>query len=113
MDATALRPAARGRPRPDDPEVGCADPPDETPRMQESSAMMHAFLTGNRAELIRRCKQKVIGRHPGVATGAPLDDAIPVFLDAIENMLLAEKEGGDSARMRPLSGPAAAPPDPA
>lgn len=67
---------------------------------------MHEFLTNNRDELVRRCKEKVSGRPRRAATEDQLKNGIPLFLGQLINTLKAEREGhpGDSVRISGLPG---------
>ena len=55
--------------------------------------MMHAFLTNNRDELIRRCKRKVAQRPTRAATDGQLANGVPLFLDQLTRTLEAEEAG--------------------
>jgi signal transduction histidine kinase len=66
--------------------------------------MLHEFLTANQAELIGRCKSKVLLRRPAhQATGAELD-GIPLFLDQLIRTLQMEQTA-EPMRSRQVSGP--------
>lgn len=51
---------------------------------------MHNFLANNRAELIRRCREKVLLRPRHDASKHQLEDGIPLFLDQLTRTLKAE-----------------------
>ena len=61
--------------------------------------MLHEFLSANRVELIRRCREKVAARRAPQATPAELEHGVPLFLDQVTDML---------ARPAPPPGPATA-----
>ncbi len=65
--------------------------------------MMHVFIANNRAELLARCKVKVAQRPHRAATGAQLEDGIPMFLEQLQQTLEAE-EGDDNAQALRISG---------
>lgn len=67
--------------------------------------MMHIFLAENRAELERRCRDKVAGRPLRLSTGRQLQHGIPIFLDQLIRTLKAE-EAGQMANSLAISGPA-------
>jgi hypothetical protein len=50
-------------------------------------AVLHEFLTRNRAELIDRCRLRVSMRRAPRATPAELEHGIPVFLEQLTGML--------------------------
>ena len=60
--------------------------------------MLHDFLTTNRAQLIDRCRGKVLSRRAPRATPAELEHGVPQFLDQLTQML----PGGRA----PTTGPA-------
>src|SRR5687767_4586441 len=53
--------------------------------------MLHEFLTANRADLIDRCRLKVVQRRAPKATDAELDHGIPHFLDQLVKTLRVEQ----------------------
>jgi hypothetical protein len=55
--------------------------------------MLNEFITDNRAEIIRRCREKVATRSESPHTGAAIDHGVPMFL----NQLLDELRHGASA----------------
>jgi hypothetical protein len=55
--------------------------------------MLDAFITVNRAEIIRRCRAKVATRSEPPPTNAEIDHGVPMFLD----QLLSELRDGPSA----------------
>ena len=65
---------------------------------------MDSFLINNRAELIDRCKAKVVLRRGRRATDEQLAKGIPVFLEELIQTLRAEKRGEDAESLR-ISGP--------
>ena len=67
----------------------------------EEPAMMHSFLSNNRTELIRRCKEKVERRPRRAATSQQLQNGVPIFIDQLSQTLLADEvgESGASARI--------------
>lgn len=67
--------------------------------------MMHLFLAENRAELERRCRDKVANRPLRCSTEIQLREGIPIFLDQLIRTLKAE-EAGQMAKSLPVSGPA-------
>ncbi|MGK5052110.1 sensor histidine kinase [Janthinobacterium sp. RB2P8] len=67
--------------------------------------MMHIFLAENRAELERRCRDKVAKRPLRLPTDQQLQHGIPIFLDQLIRTLTAE-EGGQMAKSLAISGPA-------
>lgn len=69
--------------------------------------MMHSFLSNNRDELIRRCKEKVARRPRRAATAEQLKNGIPMFLDQLTQTLEADEAGEGEASER-ISGAAAA-----
>lgn len=54
--------------------------------------MMHEFLSANRRELERRCRDKVLERPGRVADIQQIDQGIPLFLDQLIRTLEAESE---------------------
>ena len=67
--------------------------------------MMHVFLAKNRAELERRCRDKVAKRPLRCSTEIQLREGIPIFLDQLIRTLKAE-EMGQMAKSLAISGPA-------
>lgn len=67
--------------------------------------MMHIFLAENRAELERRCREKVAARPLRLPTERQLQHGIPIFLDQLIRTLRAE-EAGQMAKSLAISGPA-------
>ena len=67
--------------------------------------MMHVFLAENRAELERRCRDKVAKRPLRFSTEIQLREGIPIFLDQLIRTLKAE-EAGQMAKGLAISGPA-------
>ncbi|MGK5035607.1 sensor histidine kinase [Janthinobacterium sp. LB3P118] len=67
--------------------------------------MMHIFLAENRAELERRCRDKVAKRPLRFSTEMQLREGIPIFLDQLIRTLKAE-EAGHMAKSLAISGPA-------
>jgi signal transduction histidine kinase len=66
--------------------------------------MMHDFLSNNRSELEKRCRQKVAARPGRAATETQLRDGVPMFLDQLIRTL--EVEQSDSPEnSRRISGP--------
>ena len=49
--------------------------------------MLHEFVAINRAEIIRRCRAKVMTRSAPPPTEAEIDHGIPVFLDQLADAL--------------------------
>lgn len=65
--------------------------------------MLHCFLTTNRDELIRRCREKVAQRAAPEATPEELEFGIPLFLEQVIKTLAAE-EADDAVESRNVSG---------
>ena len=65
--------------------------------------MMHTFLSNNRDELIRRCKEKVARRPRRAATASQLRNGVPMFLDQLTKTLEAD-EAGEGAASERISG---------
>ena len=65
--------------------------------------MMHSFLSNNRVELIRRCKEKVACRPRRAATADQLRNGVPLFLDQLTRTLEAD-EAGETAVSEGISG---------
>jgi signal transduction histidine kinase len=55
-------------------------------------AMLHDFLSANRHELERRCRDKVLDRPSRAADQQQLEHGIPMFLDQLIRALQAESE---------------------
>ncbi|MFZ6757026.1 sensor histidine kinase [Undibacterium sp. Ji50W] len=55
--------------------------------------MMHEFLIAHRAELERRCREKVLARSGGSPNKQQLEQGIPMFLDQLIRTLQAEHRG--------------------
>ncbi|WP_174821635.1 sensor histidine kinase [Duganella rivi] len=53
--------------------------------------MMHEFLSNNRAELERRCREKVAQRPGRSATSEQLENGVPIFLDQLIRTLHVEQ----------------------
>ncbi len=66
---------------------------------------MHVFLSGNRHDLIERCKAKVAARPRRAASEVQLSNGIPMVLDQLIRTLQAE-EAGEHAESVDISGPA-------
>lgn len=49
--------------------------------------MLHEFVAANRAEIIRRCREKVATRSIPPPTAAEIDHGVPVFLDQLVDAL--------------------------
>jgi signal transduction histidine kinase len=62
--------------------------------------MMYRFLSNNRAELIKRCVEKVAKRPLRHATTEQLRNGIPMFLDQLTRTLEAEQDGGTAAGLK-------------
>jgi signal transduction histidine kinase len=62
--------------------------------------MMHTFLSNNRDELIRRCKEKVARRPRRAATANQLRNGIPMFLDQLTKTLEADEAGAGATSER-------------
>lgn len=54
--------------------------------------MLHEFLTANREELVRRCRERVAKRPAPTPTPIELEHGIPLFLDQLIGMLRKELE---------------------
>jgi signal transduction histidine kinase len=67
--------------------------------------MMHEFLANNRAELERRCRQKVAQRPGRSASSQQLENGVPIFLDQLIRTLRIEQTSNPSAS-HAISGPA-------
>jgi signal transduction histidine kinase len=64
--------------------------------------VLHEFLSGNRAELVARCRSKVAQRPAPAPRGAEFEHGIPVFLDQLIRMLRVERSP-DLAQSRQVS----------
>jgi hypothetical protein len=62
--------------------------------------MMHTFLSNNRDELIRQCKEKVSRRPKRAATASQLRNGVRMFLDQLTKTLQADEAGEDVASER-------------
>jgi signal transduction histidine kinase len=62
--------------------------------------MMYRFLANNRAELIRRCAEKVAKRPLRNATIEQVWNGIPMFLDQLTRTLEAEQDSGPAAGVK-------------
>jgi hypothetical protein len=51
------------------------------------SVPLEGFIAANREELIKRCRLKVTGRLAPVATGAEIEQGIPIFLEQLAAQL--------------------------
>jgi signal transduction histidine kinase len=71
----------------------------------QTTRMLHEFLTGNRANLIERCRLKVARRSAPRVTDAELTHGIPLFLDQLIKTLEVEQTS-EPLRSRKVSGPA-------
>lgn len=73
---------------------------------------MDEFLTGNREQLVERCKAKVAQRPLRAATPEQLKNGVPLFLEQLIRTLQAEKadRAGESLRISGASGRASADP---
>jgi hypothetical protein len=54
--------------------------------------MLHEFLTANRQELIRRCKDKAGARFEPSLSPATIDHGVPLFLQQLTGILRVEQE---------------------
>ena len=60
--------------------------------------MLHAFLSANKAELIERCRSRVVHRRAPKATDAKLESGIPLFIEQlIETLEIEQTPGGASS----------------
>ena len=66
--------------------------------------MLHEFLTANRADLIDRCRSKVLLRSAPKATDAELQRGIPLFLHQLIETLRLEQTSEPMLGLR-ISGP--------
>ena len=71
----------------------------------QTTRMLHEFLTGNRGNLIERCRVKVARRSAPRVTDAELTHGIPLFLDQLIKTLEVEQTP-EPMRSRRVSGPA-------
>jgi len=53
--------------------------------------MLHEFLSANRDELIRRCREKVSARTAPLVTALELEHGVPLFLDQLVETLRREQ----------------------
>ena len=58
--------------------------------------MLHEFLSANRQELERRCRDKVLERPNRVANKRQLEQGVPLFLDQLIRALRAESMRDDA-----------------
>jgi signal transduction histidine kinase len=65
--------------------------------------VLHEFLTTNKAELVQRCRDKVVRRSPGASTLHQTAGIAP-FLDQLIRTLVME-QGSDPMQSRRVSGP--------
>jgi len=70
-----------------------------------ASQMLHEFLTTHRADLIERCRIKVVNRFAPHPADAVLTHGIPAFLDQLIKTLQVEQTS-DPMHSRRVSGPA-------
>jgi hypothetical protein len=66
--------------------------------------MLHEFVTSNRAELIKRCREKVAKRSPHIPAIA--DKAVPLFLSQLVDTLRCEQSTGTNNTPDPEPAPA-------
>ena len=71
----------------------------------QAAKVLHEFLTINRADLIERCRLKVIKRLAPKVTDAELTHGIPAFLDQLIKTLQVERTA-EPLLSRRVSGPA-------
>jgi signal transduction histidine kinase len=57
---------------------------------EQEATMLYEFLTTNREELVRRCREKVAKRTAPSATSLELEHGIPMFLEQLITMLWRE-----------------------
>ena len=76
----------------------------------QAAQVLHEFLTLNRADLIERCRLKVVKRLAPKVTDAELAHGIPAFLDQLIKTLRVEQTS-EPMRSRKVSGPAGGGPD--
>jgi hypothetical protein len=74
-------------------------------RSPERPPMMHEFLANNRAELERRCREKVAQRPGRSASSQQLENGVPIFLDQLIRTLRIE-QGSNPSSSHTISGPA-------
>lgn len=69
--------------------------------------MLHDFLTSNRQELIRRCREKVAKRFEPTGTPAAVDHGVPLFLQQLVETLSVEQTtpNRDSGEADPTPAP--------
>lgn len=72
--------------------------------------MMHDFLIDNRAELERRCREKVANRPDRSPNKQQLEQGIPMFLDQLIHTLQAECRGAEAEALA-VSGPSTGDPE--
>ena len=68
--------------------------------------MLHEFLTSNRDELIKRCREKVAKRYQPSATPAEVDNGVPLFLQQLTDTLRREQVTAARDTSGPQSTPA-------
>jgi signal transduction histidine kinase len=66
--------------------------------------VLHEFLTAHHADLIARCRSKVLNRRAPQATAAELEHGIPMFLDQLIKTLKVEQTSAPQ-QSRKVSGP--------
>ncbi|EGF32581.1 histidine kinase [Oxalobacteraceae bacterium IMCC9480] len=74
-----------------------------------STSMMHTFLITHRAELERRCREKVANRPGRSPNTQQLEQGVPMFLDQLISTLQAENRGAGHESLA-LSGPSSGDP---
>ncbi len=67
--------------------------------------MLHEFLTSNRNELIKRCREKVAKRYQPLGMPAAVDHGVPLFLQQLTDTLRREQ----STSARDTAGPESTP----
>ena len=72
--------------------------------------MIYEFLITHRAELERRCREKVSNRPDRSPKTQQLEQGIPMFLDQLIRTLQAENRGGGGSESSALSGPSSGDP---
>ncbi len=60
--------------------------------------MLQDFITGNREEIIARCREKVAARPAPSATPAELEHGVPFFLDQLGDILRSETQSSPGIR---------------
>jgi signal transduction histidine kinase len=80
---------------------GVALDPSSLPRVPP---VLHDFLTAHRADLIARCRSKVMKRRAPKVTDAELEHGIPLFLDQLIKTLRME-QSSEPLQSRKVSGP--------